>query len=375
MKSGYLIAVSADGHEQLKQPLPDAWTKEGIRERLSPDHKKIIRIRDRWLIKAAQDSLIGTAAIMDLEQKIFVTIPDGNECFGYSAGSWSPDGTRLVIACKEKLEMISFPSKDMTMLYVGCGVICLNVQWSPDGKWLSFSSLETGTPSSAPDLFVVNTEDCLNDPYHCFEKRRGPFRTHMDYSIDYREWSPDGKYLLVPAVGTNDNLKLEFINIQNGQTERTIQIPGADYSGRIRGFAWSPDGKQIAFFQINNEVPPPADQKSPPADGIYLIPAVGGTPVWIADSPKYWPPIFQWISIPHPFTPGVKYTITPAGNGLNLRDQPSQAGKPLKVLKAGDEITIVKGPILADGYTWWQMRTKDGVEGWAEDLPDWYAKE
>jgi hypothetical protein len=86
-----------------------------------------------------------------------------------------------------------------------------------------------------------------------------------------------------------------------------------------------------------------------------------------------WPFIYQWISIPHPFAPGAKYTLTPAGNGLNLRDQPSQAGKPLTVLKAGDEITIVKGPTLADSHTWWQMRTKDGVEGWAEDLPDWYT--
>jgi Tol biopolymer transport system component len=377
MEPGYLVAISGDGREQLRLPLPDVWTdarSSGVR--LSPDRKKIVRIKHISRINVdPQDDLLGSASIMDLEQKRIISIPDRVDCYGDSVGSWSPDGTRLVTACNNDLAMISFPNEKATILFVHCGSFpCEGVQWSPDGKWISFSSLLHALPGSAPDLFVVST-DCLSDPDHCFEKIRGPFKTYIDpsYSSSYkREWSPDAKYLLAPVAGPGGILQLEFINVQTEQIEHTIQIPGADWD-RNRALAWSPDGKQIAFYQINDNNDSLADPTRPPADGIYLIPAAGGTPVRIAGSPKTWTPLFQWISVPHPFAPGAKYTITLAGNGLNLRDQPSQTGKPLKVLKAGDEITIVKGPILTDGYTWWQMRAKDGVEGWAEDLPDWYA--
>jgi hypothetical protein len=163
-------------------------------------------------------------------------------------------------------------------------------------------------------------------------------------------------------VGKEEEIVLNIYDLHDIQTrgvQRSIEISGSGFTWQDNyTLGWSPDGKWIAFDQ---------------ADGIYKVPVEGGVPVLVVRVPTLHHNVnFQWITIPHPFTPGAKYTITPAGNGLNLRDQPSQAGKPLKVLKAGDEITIVKGPTLADGYTWWQMRTKDGVEGWAEDLPDWY---
>ena len=67
------------------------------------------------------------------------------------------------------------------------------------------------------------------------------------------------------------------------------------------------------------------------------------------------------------------YTITAAGENLNLRAQPALDGQVLKMLPPGEEITILEGPSQADGYTWWRMQTKDGIEGWAADIPDWYA--
>jgi hypothetical protein len=161
---------------------------------------------------------------------------------------------------------------------------------------------------------------------------------------------------LIRPAGKKDDIVLDLLDIQTRQVQRSIEISGFKWA-ECYDLTWSPDRKWIAFNQF---------------DRIYKVPIEGGVPVLVAQLSSFLPFIYQWISIPHPFAPGAKYTLAPVGNGLNLRDQPSQAGKPLKVLKAGDEITIVKGPTLADGYTWWQMRTKDGVEGWAEDLPDWY---
>ena len=67
------------------------------------------------------------------------------------------------------------------------------------------------------------------------------------------------------------------------------------------------------------------------------------------------------------------YQITIAGNDLNLRAKQSLDGAIKKILKTGDIVTILEGPVQADGYSWWKMRTADGVEGWAVDVAGWYA--
>ena len=33
--------------------------------------------------------------------------------------------------------------------------------------------------------------------------------------------------------------------------------------------------------------------------------------------------------------------------------------------KEGTTLVVLDGPEEADGYTWWQVRTPDGAEGWA----------
>ena len=76
---------------------------------------------------------------------------------------------------------------------------------------------------------------------------------------------------------------------------------------------------------------------------------------------------------PNKFAPGIAYEITKAGNDLNLRTSPTLSSGFLKKLRIGDVITILDGPVQADGYTWWKMRTVDAVEGWAVDVPGWYA--
>ena len=63
--------------------------------------------------------------------------------------------------------------------------------------------------------------------------------------------------------------------------------------------------------------------------------------------------------------PGVTVVVQGTGGaGLNVRQQPSTYAKVVTNAKEGDELSVLEGPTEADGYTWWKVRTADGIEGW-----------
>jgi len=64
---------------------------------------------------------------------------------------------------------------------------------------------------------------------------------------------------------------------------------------------------------------------------------------------------------------GGKATVTATGAVLNVRDTPSATGKILRQLVTSQVVTVIGGPISADGFRWWQIQLKSGVIGWAVD--------
>lgn len=71
---------------------------------------------------------------------------------------------------------------------------------------------------------------------------------------------------------------------------------------------------------------------------------------------------------PTPFTeiaPGATVVVKGTGGaGLNLRQQPSTGARLVGSYNEGAELTVLDGPEEANGYVWWQLRAKDGKEGW-----------
>jgi len=94
--------------------------------------------------------------------------------------------------------------------------------------------------------------------------------------------------------------------------------------------------------------------------------------VAITDDPEIRDDFCGWLTIPNQFHSGDVYIITPAGHHLNLRSLPALASQRLRQLAEGDRVSIVDGPVEADGYTWWKLRTADGIDGWAVDVAGWY---
>jgi hypothetical protein len=53
------------------------------------------------------------------------------------------------------------------------------------------------------------------------------------------------------------------------------------------------------------------------------------------------------------------------GEVLYLRSAPTRDSEILMHLEDDMLLTVIAGPILAEGFTWWQVRTEEGLEGWA----------
>ena len=47
-----------------------------------------------------------------------------------------------------------------------------------------------------------------------------------------------------------------------------------------------------------------------------------------------------------------------------IRSQPGISGELIGQVQPGENVLVVDGPTCADGYTWWSVRSLDGLEGW-----------
>ncbi len=69
------------------------------------------------------------------------------------------------------------------------------------------------------------------------------------------------------------------------------------------------------------------------------------------------------------------YIVSADGAGLNVRAEPNKDARVLTQLQQYDFVTIIDGPVEADGYTWWKVRLEfaDTV-GWAVENSGWYER-
>jgi hypothetical protein len=61
---------------------------------------------------------------------------------------------------------------------------------------------------------------------------------------------------------------------------------------------------------------------------------------------------------------------TTGGDSLNVRTDAGVNYQIRKKLPRGTEVTVLEGPVEADGFNWWHIQEKDGVEGWVVDYAD-----
>lgn len=62
---------------------------------------------------------------------------------------------------------------------------------------------------------------------------------------------------------------------------------------------------------------------------------------------------------------GVQAIVNTEGDTLNVRSGPGLDNRVITELRDGTLVTIIDGPVEADGFDWWQIELEDGRQGWS----------
>jgi len=137
----------------------------------------------------------------------------------------SPDGNRAVFSARG--EIITVPKKEGNTrnLTNSSGANDRDPKWSPDGKWICYTSDESGEE----ELYLISQDGKLKT------RVTTDGRCHKYESA----WSPDSRKI----VFSDKNLALYYVDVE---TRTLTQIDKSDRN-EIRSYSWSPDSKYLAY--------------------------------------------------------------------------------------------------------------------------------
>jgi len=143
----------------------------------------------------------------------------------------SPDGKRVVFGARGDVYTVPMKSGITRNLTASCGVNDRNVEWSPDGKYISYISDATGED----EIYIIN-QDGTGEPEQLTENAD----TYKYNPI----WSPNSKKLL----WGDKKMRLRYMDVESGK------ITEVDKSGswEMRSYNWSPDSRYITYTLPEN---------------------------------------------------------------------------------------------------------------------------
>ncbi len=303
----------------------------------------------------------GNKIVYEQDSKVYVLNRDGSDFHILkneqvkiqSSPAWSPDGEHIAYVSDNSLFVVNADGKDLQQLGKLSSIVYFPA-WSSDGKQLAFLASSAGEHNPL-NIFLIDRDG-----------KNLRAITEAIAGESQLAWSPDGSKIAFRSF--EDCGDINVLNLKTGSITNLTNTPHIVEQDPV----WSPDGNYIVFSKASYS---PCEQDkvfSYYGGELYIMNAHGQDVAQLTFEqgglqPSWWPVVI--------LQPNWKYSVTKAGSNLNIRESPSTAAKSLVQLQQGAIFTALEGPIDADKYQWWHIRTSDGIEGWCVDVPGWFMFE
>ena len=200
----------------------------------------------------AQAKLASSRSQVSAAESVF---PTSEPRIPWTGSALSPDGRSIVYAVNGPQQGVVHvvdvqTGADRTVARVPCRVIGFgefNVSnWAPDSRAFAFGCLqETQMRRFQLRVLTMNSGQMQTLDQSTDDER---------HTLGYRfSWSRDGQRLLfVRRRNPNFNRRPDEMHMANLATGATTAI-GATTEGEYADFAWSPDGRQVAFHAVDRD--------------------------------------------------------------------------------------------------------------------------
>lgn len=146
--------------------------------------------------------------------------------------SWSPDGKFISFSTEDPLgrSSVYVVTHQGNMAFLGFGFgVAHAPSWSPTGEWLAFHL--RGNPPGLENIYKMRPDGS--------ERQQLTFHRGSDYAPI---WSPDGTWIAFVS-NRDDNAEIYKIRADGSAETRLTHLAGADIAP-----SWSPDGEWIGFL-------------------------------------------------------------------------------------------------------------------------------
>ena len=215
-----------------------------------------------------------------------------------SGARWSPDGKQIAFVSdrdgKKQVYLITAAGGEAQQLSKSETAVT-SVRWAPDGKSLAFVAPEPESKAMKDrkdkygDFEIFKVDYTMNHLWLLgLDGKSTQLTKGGDFSVGSFAWSPDGKRIAFSATadstprsgGTSD---VYAVSVDDRKVDHLVKTKGSD-----RNPVWSPDGKEIAFETANGS------DYSYTNSRIAVIPASGGEARILTETFDEDPAIVQW---------------------------------------------------------------------------------
>ena len=252
-----------------------------------------------------QDSYVSHLWLADPAPGRTFQLTRGDKSCG--GADWSPDGKWISFTSsragdKNQIFLISTSGGEAVQLTKAeTGVS--GYQWSPDGKTIAFAATEPAAKAAKERKDAFGDFDVVRREYgytHIWTfdllealkaPQAGRQRTHgKDFTVGPAAWSPDGLKIAFSATINPDLIQggtsdIYVLNLADDSVKKIVGLPGPDNAPQ-----WSPDGKQVLFSTYMGNPNYFASNVR-----LALVPAEGGQPRSLTDAFDENPNFVAWM--------------------------------------------------------------------------------